>query len=175
MAHSTSPGLPSLAKLPDQPTLTNSTGPSENKPLTKQEVRALIAKLAEQPKLLEKEALKLTEELNKKLERVETLLHKLERNIQVSRGLVGRLSNGPNVGFAYEIQGVVDYLTSHGDEEIQSDEETFHTLAVLIKRAPGVLAYADEYTEEYEQAPAYADEYAEEHEQEPQPDATHSF
>ncbi|KAG6474309.1 hypothetical protein ZIOFF_068235 [Zingiber officinale] len=27
---------------------------------------------------------------------------------------IGRLSNTPNVGFAYEIQGVVDYLTSHG-------------------------------------------------------------
>ncbi|KAG6484333.1 hypothetical protein ZIOFF_052848 [Zingiber officinale] len=29
-------------------------------------------------------------------------------------GMVGRLSNTPNVDFAYEIQGVVDYLTSHG-------------------------------------------------------------
>ncbi|KAG6472915.1 hypothetical protein ZIOFF_070393 [Zingiber officinale] len=28
--------------------------------------------------------------------------------------MVGRLSNTPNTGFAYEIQGVVDYLTSHG-------------------------------------------------------------
>ncbi|KAG6493078.1 hypothetical protein ZIOFF_048054 [Zingiber officinale] len=28
--------------------------------------------------------------------------------------MVGRLSNTPNVGFAYEIQGVVDYLASHG-------------------------------------------------------------
>ncbi|KAG6507943.1 hypothetical protein ZIOFF_033298 [Zingiber officinale] len=28
--------------------------------------------------------------------------------------MVGRLSNTPNVGFAYEVQGVVDYLTSHG-------------------------------------------------------------
>ncbi|KAG6513857.1 hypothetical protein ZIOFF_024194 [Zingiber officinale] len=27
---------------------------------------------------------------------------------------IGRLSNTPNVGFAYEVQGVVDYLTSHG-------------------------------------------------------------
>ncbi|KAG6483211.1 hypothetical protein ZIOFF_059853 [Zingiber officinale] len=27
--------------------------------------------------------------------------------------MVGRLSNTPNVSFAYEIQGVVDYLTSH--------------------------------------------------------------
>ncbi|KAG6504477.1 hypothetical protein ZIOFF_036810 [Zingiber officinale] len=28
--------------------------------------------------------------------------------------MVGRLSNTPNVDFTYEIQGVVDYLTSHG-------------------------------------------------------------
>ncbi|KAG6499417.1 hypothetical protein ZIOFF_039203 [Zingiber officinale] len=28
--------------------------------------------------------------------------------------MVGRLSNTPNVGFAYEIQNVVDYLITHG-------------------------------------------------------------
>ncbi|KAG6524821.1 hypothetical protein ZIOFF_014765 [Zingiber officinale] len=37
-----------------------------------------------------------------------------EANLLVTRGLVGRLSNTPNVGFAYEIQNVVDYLESHG-------------------------------------------------------------
>ncbi|KAG6513952.1 hypothetical protein ZIOFF_024289 [Zingiber officinale] len=37
-----------------------------------------------------------------------------EANILVTRGLVGRLSNTPNVGFAYEVQSVVDYLASHG-------------------------------------------------------------
>ncbi|KAG6518597.1 hypothetical protein ZIOFF_022077 [Zingiber officinale] len=37
-----------------------------------------------------------------------------EANLLITRGLVGRLSNTPNIGFAYEIQGVVDYLTSHG-------------------------------------------------------------
>ncbi|KAG6499764.1 hypothetical protein ZIOFF_039556 [Zingiber officinale] len=37
-----------------------------------------------------------------------------EVNLLITKGLVGRLSNTPNVGFAYEIQGVVDYLTSHG-------------------------------------------------------------
>ncbi|KAG6481687.1 hypothetical protein ZIOFF_058306 [Zingiber officinale] len=37
-----------------------------------------------------------------------------EANILVTRGLVGRLSNTPNVGFAYEVQNVVDYLASHG-------------------------------------------------------------
>ncbi|KAG6528597.1 hypothetical protein ZIOFF_010776 [Zingiber officinale] len=35
-------------------------------------------------------------------------------NLLITRGLVGRLSNTPNVGFAYNIQNVVDYLTSHG-------------------------------------------------------------
>ncbi|KAG6509951.1 hypothetical protein ZIOFF_027959 [Zingiber officinale] len=37
-----------------------------------------------------------------------------EANLLITRGLVGRLSNTPNVGFAYEVQGMVDYLTSHG-------------------------------------------------------------
>ncbi|KAG6469583.1 hypothetical protein ZIOFF_070512 [Zingiber officinale] len=37
-----------------------------------------------------------------------------EANLLVTRGLIGRLSNTPNVGFAYEIQNVVDYLASHG-------------------------------------------------------------
>ncbi|KAG6520014.1 hypothetical protein ZIOFF_017043 [Zingiber officinale] len=37
-----------------------------------------------------------------------------EANLLVTRELVGRLSNTPNVGFAYEVQNVVDYLASHG-------------------------------------------------------------
>ncbi|KAG6523771.1 hypothetical protein ZIOFF_013657 [Zingiber officinale] len=37
-----------------------------------------------------------------------------EANLLITRGLVGRLSNTLNVGFAYKIQGVVDYLTTHG-------------------------------------------------------------
>ncbi|KAG6538538.1 hypothetical protein ZIOFF_003662 [Zingiber officinale] len=37
-----------------------------------------------------------------------------EENLLITRGMVGRLSNTPNVGFAYEVQGVVNYLTSHG-------------------------------------------------------------
>ncbi|KAG6510059.1 hypothetical protein ZIOFF_028067 [Zingiber officinale] len=37
-----------------------------------------------------------------------------EANLLITRGLVGRLFNTPNVGFTYEIQGVVDYLTTHG-------------------------------------------------------------
>ncbi|KAG6472974.1 hypothetical protein ZIOFF_070454 [Zingiber officinale] len=35
-----------------------------------------------------------------------------EANLLITRGMVGRLSNTPNTGFAYEIR-VVDYLTSH--------------------------------------------------------------
>ncbi|KAG6507545.1 hypothetical protein ZIOFF_032895 [Zingiber officinale] len=37
-----------------------------------------------------------------------------EANLLLTRGLVGRLSNTPNVGFAYEVQNVVDYLASSG-------------------------------------------------------------
>ncbi|KAG6495846.1 hypothetical protein ZIOFF_043675 [Zingiber officinale] len=89
-----------------------------------------------------------------------------EANLLITRDMVRQLSNTPNVGFAYEIQGVVEYLTSHDvrallgrrystsslqglnwvikptqvfipiynskDEEIQCDEETFHTLVVLV-------------------------------------------
>ncbi|KAG6489983.1 hypothetical protein ZIOFF_051265 [Zingiber officinale] len=40
--------------------------------------------------------------------------HNSEANLLITRGPVGRLSNTPNVGFVYEIQGLVDYLTSHG-------------------------------------------------------------
>ncbi|CAD5191992.1 unnamed protein product, partial [Musa acuminata subsp. malaccensis] len=37
-----------------------------------------------------------------------------EANLLVTRRMVGRLSNTPNVAFVYEVSGVVDYLTSHG-------------------------------------------------------------
>ncbi|KAG6506564.1 hypothetical protein ZIOFF_031888 [Zingiber officinale] len=37
-----------------------------------------------------------------------------EANLLITRGMVSRFSNTLNVGFAYEVQGVVDYLTSHG-------------------------------------------------------------
>lgn len=37
-----------------------------------------------------------------------------EANLLITRSLIGRLSNTPNVGFSYEIQGVIDYLISHG-------------------------------------------------------------
>ena len=37
-----------------------------------------------------------------------------EANLLITRGMEGRLSNTPNGAFAYEISGVVDYLTSHG-------------------------------------------------------------
>lgn len=51
----------------------------ENRPLTKQEVKELVAEISRQPKLVEEEAIRLTEELSKKLDRVEKLLHQVER------------------------------------------------------------------------------------------------
>ncbi|KAG6490092.1 hypothetical protein ZIOFF_051374 [Zingiber officinale] len=67
-----------------------------------------------------------------------------EANILITRGLVRRLSNTPNVGFAYEVQNVVDYLASHGavrtptpprynsrDNEENDDEEQMYIVAVL--------------------------------------------
>ncbi|GMP23759.1 hypothetical protein CsSME_00001241 [Camellia sinensis var. sinensis] len=45
-----------------------------------------------------------------------------EANLLVTRGLVGRLSNTPNVGFAYEVQGVTDFLTSKGVKAIAGEK-----------------------------------------------------
>nr|AWD78009.1 hypothetical protein [Grapevine Roditis leaf discoloration-associated virus] len=50
----------------------------ENKPLTTVEVRRLVQEISKQPKLVEQEALRLTEELRLKLERVEVLVKKVE-------------------------------------------------------------------------------------------------
>ncbi|KAG6531507.1 hypothetical protein ZIOFF_005321 [Zingiber officinale] len=58
----------------------------ENKPLTKQEVCDLVREIARHPKLMEKKALRLSEELNKKLDRVESLLQKLESYRKPKRG-----------------------------------------------------------------------------------------
>ncbi|CAL5408816.1 unnamed protein product [Camellia sinensis] len=45
-----------------------------------------------------------------------------EANLLITRGLVGRLSNTPNVGFAYEIQGVTEFLTSRGVKAIPGEQ-----------------------------------------------------
>nr|QJC63481.1 hypothetical protein [Cacao swollen shoot CD virus] len=49
----------------------------ENKPLTEQEVRRLVGKIAQQPKIVEEQALKISQELEQKLAEVEKLLHNL--------------------------------------------------------------------------------------------------
>nr|AYR16591.1 ORF3 [Taro bacilliform CH virus] len=51
-----------------------------------------------------------------------------EANLLITRGLVGRLSNTPNVGFAYEVQSVVDYLVSHGVSAIPGRRRTVQDL-----------------------------------------------
>ncbi|KAG6521761.1 hypothetical protein ZIOFF_018887 [Zingiber officinale] len=89
--------------------------------------------MVEQPKLVEKEALRLTEALNKKLKRVGALIHSFNNYVAASS------ARQPHY--------------HEKDKEIQSDEEALHTLVVLIERVPGVLAYVDEYTEEYEPSP----------------------
>ncbi|CAL5423187.1 unnamed protein product [Camellia sinensis] len=45
-----------------------------------------------------------------------------EANLLITRGLVGRLSNTPNVGFAYEIEGVTEFLTSKGVKAIPGEK-----------------------------------------------------
>ncbi|KAG6527859.1 hypothetical protein ZIOFF_009993 [Zingiber officinale] len=54
-----------------------------------------------------------------------------EANLLITRGLVGSLSNTPNVGFAYEVQGVVDYLTSHGVKALPGRSFSTHRLQGL--------------------------------------------
>ncbi|KAG6487143.1 hypothetical protein ZIOFF_055726 [Zingiber officinale] len=81
---------------------------------------------------------KLAGELTKKLNRVEILLKRIEAgyegwqngeaNILITRGMVGRLSNTPNVGFAYEVQNVVDYLTTHGVRALPGRRYSTHEL-----------------------------------------------
>nr|ASG91834.1 ORF1 [Cacao swollen shoot virus] len=49
----------------------------ENQPLTETAVRKLVSEIAQQPKIVEEQALRLTQELDLKLERVEKILHQL--------------------------------------------------------------------------------------------------
>ncbi|GJU79569.1 putative polyprotein [Tanacetum coccineum] len=56
-----------------------STVIQQSKPLTKREVLNLVQEIAEQPKLVEKEALRLTEDLNQKIQKVEHLLHEVKK------------------------------------------------------------------------------------------------
>ncbi|KAG6518480.1 hypothetical protein ZIOFF_021955 [Zingiber officinale] len=52
-----------------------------------------------------------------------------EANLLVTRGMVVRLSNTPNVGFAYSVANVVDYLASHGVRALP--ERRYNTSDVL--------------------------------------------
>lgn len=51
---------------------------TENRPLTTSEVKTLVNEVTKQPKLVETEALKISEELNQKLKRVEAVLKRVE-------------------------------------------------------------------------------------------------
>ena len=51
---------------------------TENRPLTTSEVKTLVHEITKQPKLVETEALKISERLNQKLERVEAVLKRVE-------------------------------------------------------------------------------------------------
>ncbi|THU43829.1 hypothetical protein C4D60_Mb02t00920 [Musa balbisiana] len=52
---------------------------SESKPLTQSDVQKLVLEISKQPKLIEEEALRLSQDLNQKLQRVEILLSKIKR------------------------------------------------------------------------------------------------
>ncbi|UNA88847.1 P1 [Badnavirus ziziphi] len=49
-----------------------------SKPLSKAEIRELVVEISKQPKLVEEQALKLTEALNKQVKKVESLLHEVK-------------------------------------------------------------------------------------------------
>nr|QCA48087.1 hypothetical protein [Cacao red vein-banding virus] len=51
----------------------------ENKPLSESEVKHLVSEIAKQPKIVEKQALEISQQLEQKLERVEKLLGKLDQ------------------------------------------------------------------------------------------------
>lgn len=53
----------------------------ESGPLSKQEIHDLVIKVARQPKIAEKEAQRLSQDLDRKLQRVEHLLSKIEKQI----------------------------------------------------------------------------------------------
>lgn len=49
------------------------------KPLSKEDVEKLVLKISEQPKFIEKQTEALTEELSRKVDKVEGLIHRLEK------------------------------------------------------------------------------------------------
>ncbi|KAG6506308.1 hypothetical protein ZIOFF_031631 [Zingiber officinale] len=69
-----------------------------------------------------------------------------EANLLITRGMVGRLSNTPNVGFAYEVQGVVD-LTSHGVNALPGRRLSTRSLQGLNWESVYYDGEADDYYE----------------------------
>ena len=53
----------------------------ETKPLTKKEVLVLVKEISQQPKFVEEQALKLSEDLNQKIQRIEVLLKEVKTTI----------------------------------------------------------------------------------------------
>ncbi|KAF3771976.1 Polyprotein P3 [Nymphaea thermarum] len=54
-----------------------------------------------------------------------------EANLILTRGLIGRLSNTPNMAFAYQINHVTDYLASHGVTAIPGRRISSHSMQGL--------------------------------------------
>lgn len=65
----------------EKATKTLSTLLKESKPLTKTEVKDLVTEISRQPKIAEKETLKLSQDLDQKILRIEILLAKIEKQI----------------------------------------------------------------------------------------------
>nr|WKY95838.1 polyprotein [Dioscorea bacilliform BL virus] len=78
-----------------------------------------------------------------------------EANLLITKGLVGRLSNTSNVGFAYSIQGITDYFITHGVQAIKGtpvSTEEFQGTLWNIKPSRMIVQAQPSFAEERELA-----------------------
>lgn len=78
-----------------------------------------------------------------------------EANLLITKGLVGRLSNTSNVGFAYSISGITDYFVTHGVQAIKGQPistEEFQGTLWNIKPSNLVVPTQPSFAEERELA-----------------------
>ncbi|KAG6514693.1 hypothetical protein ZIOFF_025063 [Zingiber officinale] len=82
-----------------------------------------------------------------------------EANILITRGMVGRLSNTPNVGFAYGIQNVVDYLITHGPAKVSTRNMLDGRISIQFDNyQAAVTASQPHYNQRDEEIPSYEEE-----------------
>lgn len=78
-----------------------------------------------------------------------------EANLLITKGLIGRLSNTSNVGFAYTVEGVAEYFTSHGVQALKGvplSTEDFQGTLWNIKPSKVIVPSQPTYAEDRELA-----------------------